>query len=620
MKRAMFACIMAAASSAALAQNYKRTDTGIVVDAGNWSAGTARGPTATASSGVTEARPITVAAAAQPDGAARSRSRAASLSAETPGTVTLSTGNAFADVDLATGKVSFRDAAGRVVLEQSGPPTFKPVIAEGTPWLSISQQFNRGTDEGFYGLGQHQNGQMNYNGEDVELAQHNMDVAIPFVVSTRNYGLLWDNNSVTRFGDPEPYTYAGAPDDGLQVNGGSGWTATYSVNGKTIAERQEPTIQLAISRRRERWPAGTRERRHAAAPSPAFTSPGQARSPRAPAGCTASVSMVRAISRCSSTARRCSTAGARTGIPGTTISTSSSPPARLTSCASSGSRTPATSRCCTTIRGPKPDRHSLTLTSDFARGVDYYFVPGSEHGRGDRRLPLADRQSADHAEMGLRLLAEPPALRDAGPAARGAPRISQARPPARQYRAGLALLAEDQWGCQCFDPARFPDPKAMVDEIHANGAHVMISVWAKYYKGIPNYKRWTRSAASTDRMVTPRPDEPKDPNYIKGDVPRLGRAGLFQRLLRRLQSRGARPLLEPGARRASRARASTPGGSIPTSPISTRTSRQPRPQRRMGPTALGPARALLQLISAGARRRTSTTIRSPTSPTSARSS
>jgi alpha-D-xyloside xylohydrolase len=46
---------------------------------------------------------------------------------------------------------------------------------------------------------------MNYNGEDVELAQHNMDVAIPFVVSTRNYGLLWDNNSITRFGDPDPY-------------------------------------------------------------------------------------------------------------------------------------------------------------------------------------------------------------------------------------------------------------------------------------------------------------------------------------------------------------------------------------------------------------------------------
>ena len=45
------------------------------------------------------------------------------------------------------------------------------------------------------GLGQHQNAQMNLNGEDVELAQHNMDIAVPFVVSSRNYGVLWDNNS-----------------------------------------------------------------------------------------------------------------------------------------------------------------------------------------------------------------------------------------------------------------------------------------------------------------------------------------------------------------------------------------------------------------------------------------
>ena len=112
------------------------------------------------------------------------------------------------------------------------------------PFLTVAQQFNRGTDEGFYGLGQHQNGQMNYNGEDVELAQHNMDVAIPFVVSTRNYGLLWDNNSITRFGNPRPYR---AELRRPAVNDG-GWSATYSANGKVIAQRTEPAIDAPISR------------------------------------------------------------------------------------------------------------------------------------------------------------------------------------------------------------------------------------------------------------------------------------------------------------------------------------------------------------------------------------
>ena len=94
------------------------------------------------------------------------------------------------------------------------------MTVEGQPYVAIRQQWNRGTDEGLFGLGQHQNGQMNYNGEDVELAQHNMDVAVPFVVSTRNYGILWDNDSITRFGNPEPYRLAGSDD--LHVTGDDG--------------------------------------------------------------------------------------------------------------------------------------------------------------------------------------------------------------------------------------------------------------------------------------------------------------------------------------------------------------------------------------------------------------
>src|SRR5436305_13137014 len=150
---------------------------------------------------------------------------------EAPGFVTLKTAKASAQVDLDTGKVSFRDANGRPLLAESSPPVFTPAAAEGVPFLTVTEQFNRGTDEGFYGLGQHQNRQMNYNGEDVDLAQHNMVVAIPFVVSTRNYGLLWDNNSITRFGTPEPYPYAGRAGDGLRVNDGKGSTAAYTAGG-----------------------------------------------------------------------------------------------------------------------------------------------------------------------------------------------------------------------------------------------------------------------------------------------------------------------------------------------------------------------------------------------------
>src|SRR5579884_110397 len=86
----------------------------------------------------------------------------------------LSTSKVRASVDLMTGRVSFSDLSGRLQLTEYGLPTFTRVLVDGAPLLSVTQQFNRGTDEGLFGLGQHQFGQMNYNGEDVELAQHNM--------------------------------------------------------------------------------------------------------------------------------------------------------------------------------------------------------------------------------------------------------------------------------------------------------------------------------------------------------------------------------------------------------------------------------------------------------------
>jgi alpha-D-xyloside xylohydrolase len=42
---------------------------------------------------------------------------------------------------------------------------------------------------------------MNYRGRTVKLVQANTQSAIPFLISTANYGLLWDNYSKTIFAD-----------------------------------------------------------------------------------------------------------------------------------------------------------------------------------------------------------------------------------------------------------------------------------------------------------------------------------------------------------------------------------------------------------------------------------
>jgi len=503
MKRTL-AVALATVSSAAIAQNVERTDTGIIVFPlhgpvvhvqiyGDDIFRVTKSPTdaTPASSLMVTAKPV---------------ANAYTMSDErTSPIVTLNTPKASAEVDLRTGAVSFRNQrGGKIVLSESGPAGFTPTSVNGQPFLAITQQFNRGTDEGFYGLGQHQNGQMNYNGEDVELAQHNMDVAIPFVVSTHNYGLLWDNNSITRFGNPKAYELAGSD---------SGWNATYTVGGKVIARRSEPAINFQYLENVKDWPTGTR------------TSDGSSTVPDLKVVWTGRVTPSSAgLHRF----RLYSSSYAKVFVDGREmldrwrqnwnpwyhnfdvqldakahdVRVEWEPNGGYIALLHSDPR-------------PEPDRHSLTLSSEVGRAVDYYFVGGGDMDEviaGYRTLtgkaPIMPKwaygfwQSRQRYETQDQLLG---VLRE----------YRKRNLPLDNIVQDWNYWPQDQWGCQCFDPTRFPDPKAMVDEVHASAAHVMISVWAKYYKDIANYKALDAAGGILRNMVTPRPDEPMgDPNYV----------------------------------------------------------------------------------------------------------
>jgi len=62
----------------------------------------------------------------------------------------------------------------------------------------IEQRFYANDDEKFYGLGQHQNGYLDQKGCVVDLLHRNMEVAIPFLVSSLGYGFLWNHPGTGR--------------------------------------------------------------------------------------------------------------------------------------------------------------------------------------------------------------------------------------------------------------------------------------------------------------------------------------------------------------------------------------------------------------------------------------
>jgi alpha-D-xyloside xylohydrolase len=163
---------------------------------------------------------------------------------ESNDTVRLSTSSTLALVALKTGEISFRDSVGNILLDEKkgGGSSFTPINLNGKQFYNIRQVFESPSDEAFYGLGQHQAGYMNYKGKDVELAQHNMDVAVPFIYSNRNYGILWDNYSITRFGDPRPYGSISSLKLYSKEDKEGGLTADYYVENKIVKSQLEKEI------------------------------------------------------------------------------------------------------------------------------------------------------------------------------------------------------------------------------------------------------------------------------------------------------------------------------------------------------------------------------------------
>jgi alpha-D-xyloside xylohydrolase len=104
-------------------------------------------------------------------------------------------------IDKQTGTVSFLDAAGRLLLREAAEGRkIAPATQAGVVGNSCAQSFETASDEGFYGLGQHQKGAWNYSagsGGSVRLAQANTDVGIPVITSSKGYMLFWDNPAVT---------------------------------------------------------------------------------------------------------------------------------------------------------------------------------------------------------------------------------------------------------------------------------------------------------------------------------------------------------------------------------------------------------------------------------------
>ena len=119
----------------------------------------------------------------------------------TNATITLATAALTVSVDRSSGALRFLSKDGKTVLAEppAGGKAFDvPSVYETKTW-QVQQTFLSPSDEALYGLGQHQEGIFNVRGVPIRLHQANTNISIPFLLSSRGYGILWNNPSLTDF-------------------------------------------------------------------------------------------------------------------------------------------------------------------------------------------------------------------------------------------------------------------------------------------------------------------------------------------------------------------------------------------------------------------------------------
>jgi alpha-D-xyloside xylohydrolase len=399
--------------------------------------------------------------------------------------VVLETSRVRAIVSLANGAVRFTDLADKPLLAEEPKRSF-----EG----GVSQRFNNGTDEGLFGGGQHQYGVLDLNGEDLELAQHNSDIAVPFVVSTRNYGVLWDNNGISRLGNPKPYGYASRDLTIKDATGKEGgFTARYSIAGEQKLARVEKDINYHYIKDRSTWPAEMLDGKTPLPGNPPNILPNQ------------------------SVVWEGTLESSKAGTHKFQLNASSyfklfiddklvfdrwrqnwNPLYHPFDVAMEPGK-PVKFRLEWVPDGgymallhndplPAEERHSLTFTSEVGRAIDYWFIAGADQHdviAGYRELT---GKSVMLPKWAYGFWQSRERYKTQAEVVDAVKEYRRRKIPLDNIVLDWNYWPEDAWGSHDFDKSRFPDPKKMVDDVHAMNAKIMISVWPKFYPETANYK------------------------------------------------------------------------------------------------------------------------------------
>ena len=419
--------------------------------------------------------------------------------------IVIATKQINATVELKSGAVSFADTKGNVLLSERSVTgrSLQPTVLEGQSLYGIRQTFDMSANDAYYGLGQHQEDMYNYKGQQVFLFQNNTEVAVPFLISRKNYGLLWDNYSLTKVGDARAYM----PLSSLMLfdkMGNQGWlTASYSNdknNPKNDLVRAESEINYAyVNDSKLHLPADFK------------IDKGVVNWEGSIASGEGGVHKIRltyaGYTKVWIDGKLVFDKWRQAWNPGSGVINFSFDKGKKYSVRiewiPDGGESYLTVKCLPPVSNE--NENSFTFDSEAGKQLDYYFVYGDNADdviSGYRNLTgkavLMPKWAMGFWQSRERYKTQQE-LEDV------VTEFRKRKIPLDNIVLDWSYWREAEWGSQEFDEKRFPNPNAMIKKVHDNNARIMISVWPKFYEGIPAYdsfniKGWLYKRNISDRQ------------------------------------------------------------------------------------------------------------------------
>ena len=435
---------------------------------------------------------------------------------ESEASLTLTTARLTATVDKQNGRLTFVDrATGKVLLrEADGSKTFSRYVSPQTElpanyvpsspdeinWgkkdnlnqLSLDDRsgyswralFESDAREAFYGLGQHQSEEMNYKGRNEELFQYNTKVSIPFVVSTKNYGILWDSYSYGRWGNPNNYLQLHRAFTLYDKNGRRGsLSGTYTENTGKIVERAEDSIYYEHSGVVGNLPQQLNLGNSNVVYEGDIEAPATAK--------------YRFILYYSGYVKVYM--GGHLVVPERWRTAWNPNAYKFEVDLKQGERTPlriewqpdgGVAYCGLRVAKPQSEeeQNRVSIWAEMDKEMDYYFIAGNDYDEVIKGYRFLTGRAQVMPKWTLGFWQSREKYNSQKEVETTLAEFRKRQIPIDNIVQDWLYWEQDKWGSFEFDKKRFPNPKGMVDFIHDNHARILISHWPKYYASTDNYK------------------------------------------------------------------------------------------------------------------------------------